>query len=51
MRIQFDRGLLMRVSAHTATLEGMSLGVAELVELMAVADLFSGFHKSEARRA
>lgn len=33
------------VSAHTAALKGMGVGDAELVELMAVVDLFSGFNK------
>jgi AhpD family alkylhydroperoxidase len=33
------------VSAHTAALRSMGCGDAELVELMAVVDLFSGFNK------
>ncbi|NMM27776.1 MAG: carboxymuconolactone decarboxylase family protein [Glaciimonas sp.] len=33
------------VSAHTAALKGMGCGDAELVELMSVVDLFSGFNK------
>lgn len=33
------------VSAHTAALRGMGSGDAELVELMSVVDLFSGFNK------
>lgn len=33
------------VQAHTAALRGMGCGDAELVELMAVVDLFSGFNK------
>lgn len=33
------------VSAHTAALKGMGVRDAELVELMAVVDLFSGFNK------
>lgn len=33
------------VSAHTAALKAMGVGDGELVELMAVVDLFSGFNK------
>lgn len=33
------------VGAHTAALRGMGTGDAELVELLAVVDLFSGFNK------
>lgn len=33
------------VQAHTAALRDMGCGDAELVELMAVVDLFSGFNK------
>ncbi|MFA7280844.1 MAG: carboxymuconolactone decarboxylase family protein [Sterolibacterium sp.] len=33
------------VNAHTAALKAMGVGDAELVELMAVVDLFSGFNK------
>lgn len=33
------------VNAHTAALKSMGIGDAELVELMSVVDLFSGFNK------
>ena len=33
------------VVAHTAALKGMGCGDAEIVELMSVVDLFSGFNK------
>ncbi len=33
------------VSAHTAALKSMGCGDAEIIELMAVVDLFSGFNK------
>lgn len=33
------------VSAHTAALKSMGVGDGELLELMAVVDLFSGFNK------